>query len=87
MLVFFIFFYLFYFYLFIYLYIYVYLHVVQIAVVPVTCCRWTWAQLKSSGVHWCRQWADHGHSYGGGPRCGVLPSKIGPAQQEGVSSV
>lgn len=63
------------------------LHIVQIAVVPVTCCRWTWTQLESSDVHWCRQWADHGHTYGGGPRCGVLPSQIGPAQQEGVSSV
>jgi len=63
------------------------LHVVQIAVVLVTCCRWTGTQLESSDVHWCRQWADHGRSYGGGPRRGVLPSQIGPTQQEGVSSV
>jgi hypothetical protein len=65
-----------------------YLHIEQIAVVLVTCCRWTWTQLQqSSDIHWCRQWADHGGSHGGGPCCGVLPSQIGPAQQEGVSFV
>jgi hypothetical protein len=51
----------------------------------VVCFRWAWTEHKSADIHWSGQWAGSGHRYSGWTCCGVLPTQISAAEQEGVS--